>query len=120
MNSSYSKNVEFEKPRRLEEETALYLSQLESQLDEIDKDDESVEILVSNVLEEIKQRTASAASDRRTNYIIEKICYAANIAQLMEIMRRCTPYSLFLVQNRYSSHIIQASNVFISPYKQLC
>jgi aspartate/glutamate racemase len=109
MSSSFGKSIEFDKPRRLEEETAIYLSQLESQLEEIDKDDESVEILVSNVLEEIKQRTASAASDRRTNYIIEKLCYASNISQLLEIMKRCTPYSLFLVQNRYSSHIIQVA-----------
>ena len=110
MSSSFGKGVDFEKPRRLEEETADYLCQLESQLAEIE-DDESTEIIVNNVLEEIKLRTASAASDRRTNYIIEKLCYAANIAQLLEILRRCTPYALFLVQNRYSSHVLQVGHI---------
>ena len=80
--SSSQKSVDVEKPRRLEEETAIYLSGLEPQLEDADNND-NIEILIDNVLDEIKQRTASAASDRRTNFIIEKICNFANLGQLM-------------------------------------
>jgi hypothetical protein len=92
-----------DKPRRLEEETALYLSQIEGELDTCD--DSSV--LVENVLDEIKQRTASASCDRRTNYVIEKLCYKSNILQILELMNRLIPYASFLCSNRYSSHTIQ-------------
>lgn len=111
--SRFGSAIDFEKPRRLEEETATYLIQLEGQFDDLDNDNS--EILVNNVLDEIKQRTASAASDRRTNYIIEKLCLASNIVQLVEIMQRCLPYSIFLTQNRYSSHIIQVKELFNIP-----
>jgi hypothetical protein len=96
------------KPRRLEEDTITYLMQLDKQLhaDSIDPDDQ--EILVENVLDEIKQRTASAACDRRTNMIIERLCYAAKLKQLVEIVSRLTPYAVFLARNRHSSHILQA------------
>lgn len=96
------------KPRRLEEDTITYLMQLDKQLhaDTIDVDDQ--EVLVENVLDEIKQRTASAACDRRTNMIMERLCYAAKLKQLVEIVSRLTPYAVFLARNRHSSHILQA------------
>lgn len=96
------------KPRRLEEDTIKYLTQLDIQLSAEDLDAESREVLVENVLSEIKQRTASAACDRRTNMIIEKLCYAASLPHLIEIIDRCTPYAVFLARNRHSSHIVQA------------
>jgi hypothetical protein len=96
------------KPRRLEEDTITYLMQLDKQLSAEGLDPEEQEILVENVLSEIKQRTASAACDRRTNMIIERLCYSANLQQLLEIMSRCTPYAVFLARNRHSSHILQA------------
>lgn len=105
--SASNKSVDLEKPRRLEEETAIYLSGLEPQLEDAESND-NIALLVDNVLDEIKQRTASAASDRRTNFIIEKICNFSNMNQLMEVMKRCTPYVLFLSQNRHSSHVIQS------------
>ena len=104
--SSLNKSVKMDKPRRLEEETAVYLSGLEAQLE---GEVEDLVVLVDNVLEEIKQRTASAASDRRTNYVVERICCVANIKQLLEMIKRFTPYVLFLAQNRHSSHVLQTS-----------
>ena len=71
-----------------------------------DNDDDQ-DILVENVLEEIKQRTASATCDRRTNMIMERLCYAAKLKHLIEIIKRLTPYAVFLSRNRHSSHIIQ-------------
>jgi hypothetical protein len=96
------------KPRRLEDDTLNYLTQLDVQLsaDGLDRADQ--DILVENVLSEIKQRTASAACDRRTNYIIEKLCYAASLPNLMEIIKRITPYAVFLARNRHASHVLQA------------
>jgi hypothetical protein len=92
-----------DKPRRLEEETAMYLTQIESALDNSEEND----VLVANVLDEIKLRTASASCDRRTNYIIEKLCYKSNITQVLEMLNRLVPYATFLSSNRYSSHTIQ-------------
>ena len=65
------------------------------------------EVLVENVLNEIKSKTASAASDRRTHEVIEKLCYASDLPHLIEILSRFSPYSAFLTENRYSAHIIQ-------------
>jgi hypothetical protein len=101
-----------DKPRRLEEkdETCAYLISLDAQLqkDQEECEDIDMEILVDNVLEEIKSRTASVACDRRTNLIIEKLVFASNLIQLLEIMNRFTPYIIFLARNRHSSHIMQA------------
>jgi hypothetical protein len=96
------------KPRRLDDDTVTYLTQLDIQLSDEELDAETREILVENVLSEIKLRTASAACDRRTNMIIEKLCYAASLPHLIEIINRCTPYAVFLARNRHSSHILQA------------
>ena len=108
MNDSVADDDESQKPRRLDDDTVTYLTQLDVQLSSEDFNDEDKEILVENVLSEIKQRTASAACDRRTNMIIEKICYAASLPHLIEIINRCTPYAVFLARNRHSSHILQA------------
>jgi hypothetical protein len=104
--SKYGSSVDYEKPRRLEEETALYLLQLEEQLDAKNED---IEILINNVLDEIKQRVASTFCDKRTNYLLEKICYLSNMRQLLDIMNRCQAYVIFLSQNRYGSHVVQVS-----------
>ena len=96
------------KPRRLEDDTITYLMQLDKQLSADGLDPEELEILVENVLSEIKQCTASAACDRRTNMIIECLCYAANLPQLLDIANRCSPYAVFLARNRHSSHVLQA------------
>lgn len=107
-----------DKPRRLEEETANYLCQIETQF--TDKlDNEEKHILVENVLSEIKTRTASATCDRRTNFLMEKICYAANLQSLLEITKRCSPYSVFLARNRYSSHVLQVLLSLITKQQQL-
>ena len=99
-------------PRRLEadDEAVKYLIALNQQLatDGIDLNDTlAVETLVSNVLDEIKTRCASLASDRRTNTIVEKLILMAGLEQLLEFCRRVIPYGLFLCKNRYSSHILQ-------------
>jgi hypothetical protein len=100
---------EQEKPRRLEDETAEYLAKIELQFTE-DLDNEDRINLVENVLAEINQRTASASCDRRTNYLIEKLAFAADLKNLLTIARRFIPYALFLARNRYSSHILQVSD----------
>lgn len=100
--SSSSKN-----PKRLEEDTAEYLLQIDAQWANSTDEDE-VNILVTNVLDEIKMRTASAACDRRTHPIIEKLCLASTMTNLIEIFDRFAPYAVFLARNRHSSHILQA------------
>jgi len=96
-----------DKPRRLEDATAEYLMKVELQFsDDLPQEDKLV--LVENVILEIAQRTASAASDRRTNYLIEKICYAADLKNLLIITKRFAPYVVFLARNRFSSHVLQA------------
>ena len=40
--------------------------------------------------------------------IMERLCYAAKLKHLIEIIKRLTPYAVFLSRNRHSSHIIQA------------
>lgn len=102
----HKSDLQQDKPRRLEDETADYLAKIEQQFtDNLDREEKLN--LVENVLSEINQRTASAACDRRTNYLIEKLCFAADIKNLLIIARRFAPYSLFLARNRYSSHILQ-------------
>ena len=101
-----------DKPRRLEEDTASYLADIELQFsDELEAEDKDT--LIENVLAEIKQRTASAASDRRTNFLIEKMCMAANAKNLLDVAVRLSPYSVFLARNRFSSHILQVITIFI-------
>lgn len=97
------------RPRRLDEETAKYLVELDVQLSKQSENEVDNEILVENVLNELKTKTASAASDRRTHEFIEKICFASNMKYLLEIFQRCTPYGLFLSKNRYSAHVLQAA-----------
>ena len=96
------------KPRRLEGETMQYLLQLESQLD-ADAASQEVDVLVENVLEEIKTRTASAACDRNVNSVIEKICLVSSFQHSVMLVKRFTSYSLFLARNRHSSHVLQVS-----------
>jgi hypothetical protein len=97
-----------EKPRKLEEETATYLLEIESQLKNIDPNDtETKEILVSNVLSEIQSRTASAACDRRTNFILEQLCSYANPVHLIQLFQKWKSYCIFLARNRYASHVVQ-------------
>ena len=98
-------DVEEGKPRRLEEDTMHYLLQLDPQLDSTGEAD--IDILVENVLEEIKNRTASAACDRNVNSVIEKICLTASFTHIIELIQRFTQYSLFLARNRHSSHVLQ-------------
>lgn len=104
------------KPRRLDENNVTYLVQLETQLavsgtvtaDESEDAAELRETLVDNVLAEIMQCTASVACDRRTNVVLEKLCYISNLQQLLTLMQRFTPYSVFLARQRHASHVYQA------------
>lgn len=65
-------------PRRLEEsdDCVTYLLALDKQLaaaSATNSFQDSMESIVDNVLTEINTRTASAACDRRTNSIVEKV-----------------------------------------------
>lgn len=97
------------KPRKLEEgdEAIVYLTALDKQLSAEGLDADDFEVLVGNVLSEVKHRAASAASDRRTNTTIEKLVLVSTLPQLLEIIAGFTPYAVFLARNRYSSHILQ-------------
>lgn len=103
------------KPRRVDEHTVTYLVALETQLavegvsEGLSEEDRDLrEALVTNVLSELSQCTASVACDRRTNVVLEKLCYHATLPQLVELMRRFTPYSVFLARQRHASHVFQA------------
>ena len=97
------------KPRKLEEgdEAIVYLTALDKQLSAEGLDADDFEVLVGNVLSEVKHRAASAASDRRTNTTIEKLVLVSTLPQLLEIIAGFTPYAVFLARNRCSSHILQ-------------
>jgi hypothetical protein len=96
-------------PRRMDESMIAYLTSLDKQLTSgQDVDEEARAVLVDNVLVEMKSCTASAACDRRVNVIVEKICYASSITNIIEILKRFSDYAVFLARNRHSSHIIQA------------
>ena len=98
------------KPRRLEDDTAEYLMKIEMQLSKDSMLDEDDKInLIENVLSEVSQRTASASCDRRTNFLIEKLCSTASVKNLVEIIKSFIPYAIFLARNRYSSHILQVT-----------
>jgi hypothetical protein len=95
-------------PKRLDEETVAYLLQIESEWDN-SRDDEMINVLVENVLDEIRTKTASAACDRHTHAVIEKICQATPLKMLVEIFERFSPYAVFLSRNRHSSHVMQTA-----------
>lgn len=104
-----------EKPRKLEDATAEYLADIDIQYAELCKrgreedNSEQRAILVENVLTEISSRTASAACDRRTNYIMEQLCFEANLSLLIQLLQSWAPYAVFLARNRFASHVIQVS-----------
>ena len=102
-------NSEHHKPKRLEEAVVSYLTDLEGQMDSMGNEDaETRAFFVENVLTEIKQSTASAACDRRTNSAVERICYNASLENVIEILARFTNYAVFLARNRHASHVVQA------------
>ena len=96
------------KPRRLEEDLVTYLLSLEKEISAKDVDEETRSVLVENVLSELRKSMASAACDRRTNLMLEKICYAASLANIVDIATHFTPYAVFMARNRHSSHVVQA------------
>lgn len=110
------------KPRRLAETNVTYIVQLATQLatssssstrgaeqaGETEEEREDREVMVRNVLAELAQCTASAACDKRTSDVIERLAYMSTLPQLCELMRRFAPYSIFLARQRHSSHVFQA------------
>lgn len=100
-----------DKPRRLEPATSAYLAQIEADLDAAMSspatDPADIEVLVENVLEEIRVRTASAACDRVANAVVEKLCLAAPLRLVLVIFERIAPYAVFLALNRHSSHVLE-------------
>ena len=94
---SYNEDDGQIKPRRLEDDTAEYLMKIEMQLSKDSMlDDDEKNNLIENVLSEVSQRTASASCDRRTNFLIEKLCSTANVKNLIEIFKGFVPYAVFL------------------------
>jgi len=109
-----SSDEESDRPRRLEDGTVVYLLSIAAKLDEAKKlgNDalalEEQEIIVNNVFEEVKGRSASAACDKRTNSIIEQLLLMASLPVLLETMSKFTKYAKFLTLNRHSSHVLQS------------
>jgi hypothetical protein len=101
------------KPRRLEDTTATYLAEIETRYAELCKREkiegnlEDKAVLVRNALSEIHSRAASAACDRRTNYIVEQLCFEADMPLLLSLMESWAAYTVFLARNRYASHVVQ-------------
>ncbi|RYH17587.1 hypothetical protein EON65_28375 [archaeon] len=108
-----------QKPRRLEDTTAAYLADIEIQYNELCKklnSEETAEnksILVNNVFQEIHTRTASAACDRRTNYILEQLCFEADFSMTVSLLESWIVYAVFLARNRYGSHVVQVLILYI-------
>ena len=111
------------KPRRLAETNVTYIVQLATQLatsssssssrgaeqaGETEEEREDREVMVRNVLAELAQCTASAACDKRTSDVIERLAYMSTLPQLCELMQRFAPYAIFLARQRHSSHVYQA------------
>ena len=96
-------------PRRLEEDIAEYLGHVESSWNGMSetRTDEELQIMVSNVFDEVKHRLASAACDRRTHTIIEKLGYVASMSSLIVLFDHLCAYGVFLARNRHSSHVLQ-------------
>ena len=97
-------------PRRLEDDTAEYLNHIDNTWIAMTESrrEEELELMVTNVFEEVKYRLASAACDRRTHAIIEKLAYAASMSSLILLFDHLSAYSVFLARNRHSSHVLQA------------
>lgn len=97
-----------QKPRRLEDETADYLTQIDQQFSDAALDEEVKQTMVENVLTDISNRLASVATDRRTNYLLERMIeFLPGVTSIVAVCERLGPYAIFLARNRYSSHILQ-------------
>eukprot|EP01033_Poteriospumella_lacustris_P008278 gene8278-5969_t len=98
-----------EKPRKLEDDSAVYLAQMDVEFDKLPVDDiDGRSILAENVLRDVEHRLASASCDRRTNFIVEKFITDGSIEVLIDCMKRCKDYVVFLARNRFASHIVQS------------
>ena len=97
-----------DKPRRLEEDIFKYLQQLEPQINNSNLESSEKDVLVTNILTEIKSRVGSAMCDRRTNLILENLCFLSSLSQIITICTLVSPYAVFLARNRHSSHVLQA------------
>ncbi len=115
-----------DKPRRLDEETVIYLMQIEPQLQNTKLPDH--EVLIANVLAEVSRKTASAIADRRTNIAMEALVLGCSVEQVLSVLSRCQQYMTFLSCNRHASHVIQAAfsrlayllKVFTKFFKTIC
>ncbi len=117
------------RPRRLEPDVISYLQEAKSSLLQSltsDPNDETTNILLWNVLEEIAPRTgkslcisetvfytlinlstASAASDRHACELIEILVNHMSHRQLCFLIHKMEGYFSHLWTNRYSSHVLQ-------------
>lgn len=104
MSKNFNINLDYNKPRKIDENTIIYLKNLEENIDNIQLNDDNI---INNILDEIKYKICSIISSRDVNILIEKMCYYCNIIQLNNIIKECIQYNIFLCINRYSSHVIQ-------------
>lgn len=98
------------RPRRVDDEVVAYLQSvsgaLESAQGEEDEDDNS-NVLVTNVLEELKQKEASVAVHKRASVILEGMLRLASAAQLTIVLQNFKNYFGFLCYDRFASHVVE-------------
>lgn len=99
---------DFEKPRRLEPDTAAYLLSLGPAVEAAASDPAAeASLLVDNALDELRQRLASAACDRAAHRVVEGLAALAALPQALAMLTRLAPYAVFLATHRHSSHVLQ-------------
>jgi hypothetical protein len=99
------------RPRRLDDEVVAYLQSvsgaLESAQGEDDEEDNGATVVVTNVLEELKQKEASAAVHKRASRILEGMLRLANAKELTIVLENCKSYFGFMCYDRFGSHVVE-------------
>lgn len=98
-----------DKPRRLEPESVAYLLSLGPAVEAAgsDPEGEAADLLVENLLAELRSRLASAACDRAAHPVLEAVVALASLPQSLAVLRGLAGYGPFLAGHRHSSHLLQ-------------
>ena len=99
------------RPRRIEADMVAYIKAVQAGVDanadDEEGDEESSDLLYWNVIEELSNRAASAASERHSCEPMEKILDKCTESQLLVLCTQFEGYWMHLWTNRYSSHVLQ-------------
>eukprot|EP01138_Halocafeteria_seosinensis_P015690 gb/GECG01016011.1/.p1 GENE.gb/GECG01016011.1/~~gb/GECG01016011.1/.p1 ORF type:complete len:766 (+),score=128.33 gb/GECG01016011.1/:1-2298(+) len=132
---------DIKKPRKLDDDMVEYMKQLELPLtnetiklqqgavakDEAKSaetqtayDDEhmDVSVLSRNLIQQLKNKEASAATHRRCSVVVEKLLRLAKPELVAGFLCRIQNYIRFSATNRYASHVLQTSlHVIVEDFK---